>query len=256
MPIADLHLIESELFSSIGARAFFTDRRGGVSHHPYDTLNFGHDIGDEHQAVSTNIERLIHQAGLNSPPHQARQVHATEHLVCHGEGIVHNAEADILITCETNMPVAVRTADCLPVLLADPIAKVVAAVHAGWRGTAQRVVVKAIEVMRMQGATLGNIYATLGPSIGACCFEIGIEAANQLATSTANAPLAIEQRENIHADLSAINIMQLNETGILDEHIESKHSCTCCHPERFYSYRRDQGKTGRHLAVVALDDDI
>jgi len=256
MPIADLQLIESELFSSIGVRAFFTDRRGGVSHPPYDTLNFGQDIGDEQHAISTNIERLIQQAGLNSPPHQAKQVHGKEHLVCHGEGFVHSDEADILITSESNTPVAVRTADCLPVLLADPIAKVIAAVHAGWRGTAQRVVVKAIELMQKKGATLDNIHATLGPSIGACCFEIGIEACNQLVASTEHASLAIVQREKIHADLSAINIMQLKETGILDEQIESKHSCTQCHPELFYSYRRDQGQTGRHLAVVALGDDI
>ncbi len=252
MPIADLHLIESELFSSIGVGAFFTDRRGGASLPPYDSLNFGHDVGDDPHAVSTNIEYLLRKSGLTSPPHQARQVHGTGYIICHAEGCVHGNDADILITTESNTAVAVRTADCLPVLLADPIAKVIAAVHAGWRGTAQRVVVKAIEQMQKQGALLDNIYVTLGPSIGPCCFEIGMESASQLAASAENAYLAIKQEKKPHADLAAINIMQLKEAGILEEHIESNHRCTQCHPERFYSYRRDQGVTGRHLAVVAL----
>lgn len=251
-PTANLQLIESELFRSIGIKAFFTERQGGVSLPPYDALNFGHNIGDDENAVSTNMERLIHHANLKTEPHQAKQVHGIEHLNCSGSGGMHNHEADILITSESNIPIAVRTADCLPVLLADPVAKVVTAVHAGWRGTAQRVAVRAIELMQRQGATLENIYATLGPSIGPCCFEIDPGTANLLSVSVSGAALAIEQREKPHANLAAINIMQLKEAGLIDEHIESKHTCTKCHPEQFYSYRRDQGRAGRHLAVVAL----
>jgi polyphenol oxidase len=253
-PINEPQLIESKLFHSIGIKAFFTERRGGVSLTPYDTLNFGHDIGDDTNAVSTNIKRLIKSTGLSSKPHQARQVHGINHLICNRQGEMHRDEADILITSETNTPIAVRTADCLPILLADPVAKVVAAVHAGWRGTAQRVAVKAVELMQQQGATLDNIHAALGPCIGPCCFEIDNDTADQLATSAVNAAQAMTQKEKPHADLTAINIMQLQETGIAEGHMESNRLCTQCHPERFYSYRRDQGQTGRHLAVVALPD--
>jgi len=255
-PINEPQLIESELLHSVGIKAFFTERRGGVSLQPYDTLNLGHGIGDTQAAVSTNMERLIDQTHLNSQPHQAKQMHGIKHLICSDQGRVHQDEADILLTSEPNIPIAVRTADCLPILLADPVAKVIAAVHAGWRGTAQRVAVNAIELMRKQGATTGNIYATLGPAIGLCCFEIGRESADQLTASTINAAQAIEQSEKPHADLAAINIMQLQELGILDEHIESNQICTHCHPERFYSYRRDRGQTGRQLAVVALPNGI
>lgn len=253
-PISDPQLIESRLFRSIGIQAFFTERQGGVSLPPYDTLNFGRGIGDNEDAVSINMERLIHHTGLNSQPHQARQVHGTGHLICSGQGFAHHNEADILISTETNVPVAVRTADCLPVLLADPVARVIAAVHAGWRGTVQRVVVRAIELMQKEGASPDSIHATLGPAIGPCCFEIDIETANQLAASVSGATRAIEPRDKPHADLVAINIMQLQESAIREEHIESNHHCTKCHPERFYSYRRDQGQSGRHLAVVALSN--
>lgn len=254
-PIVEMQLIESRLFRSIGIQAFFTGRQGGVSPPPFDTLNFGHGIGDN-DAVFINMKRLVHHARLSSQPHQAEQVHGIKHLICSGQGVVHLNEADILITSEPNVPVAVRTADCLPALLADPVAKVVAAVHAGWRGTAQRVVVRAVERMQKQGATLSNIHVTLGPSIGPCCFEIDTETANRLAASTSESTCAIEQREKPRADLAAINIMQLQEAGVLKKNIESNHSCTCCHPERFYSYRRNHGESGRHLAVVVLPDDI
>lgn len=255
-PIAELQLIESGLFRSIGVQAFFTERQGGISPPPFDTLNFGHGIGDDEDAVSINMERLVHHAKLSSQPHQAEQVHGIEHLNCSGSGVIHSHEADILITTESNIPISVRTADCLPILLADPVAKIIAAVHAGWRGTAQRVAVRAIELMQEQGATLEHIHATLWPSIGPCCFEIDSETANQLTVSASGALLAIEQREKPHADLAAINIMQLKEAGMIEEKIESNHYCTHCYPERFYSYRRDQGQTGRHLAVVALPADI
>ena len=253
-PINEPQLIESKLFRSLGITAFFTERHGGVSLPPYDTLNFGRGIGDDEDAVSTNMERLVDQTDLNSQPHQAKQVHGTGHLICSGQGREHPDEADILIATESNVSVAVRTADCLPILLADPVAKVIAAVHAGWRGTSRRISAHTVELMLKQGSTAENIYATLGPAIGPCCFEIDRETADRLAASSATATQAINQQGNPHADLSSINIMQLKEAGVVEKHIESNHRCTRCHPERFYSYRRDHGLTGRHLAVVVLSN--
>lgn len=256
MPIAEPQLIRSELFAAIGVTAFFTGRRGGVSHAPFDTLNFGYDVGDDEHAVAGNMQRLIAYTSLTSPPHQARQVHASGHLICSGEGSIHDMEADILITGEAGCPVAVRTADCLPILLADPVAGVVAAVHAGWKGTAGQIAGSAIRLLQQQGAKVENIHAALGPCIGPCCFEIGEDTADRLAKSATDAGHAIERRGKPYADLAAINIMQLRKAGISGAHIESNHACTCCHQEQFYSYRRDHGRSGRHLAVVALPDAI
>jgi len=249
-------LIRSELFHSLGITALFSERRGGVSKPPYDSLNLGYRIGDDEQAVTANMQRLVAYGGLASQPHQAEQEHGTAHLICSGSGYPHDTKADILVSREPGTGVAVRTADCLPLLLADPVAGVVAAVHAGWRGTAQRIAVRAIEIMQQQGATTGNIHASLGPAIGPCCFEIGEETADQLARSAKDACKAITSGIKPHADLVVINSLQLREAGLDPSRIESNRLCTSCHAERFYSYRRDHGTTGRHLAVVALPQAI
>jgi len=254
MPTTEPQLIHSQLFRSIGVTAFFSERQGGVSQAPFNSLNFGQD--DDEASVSTNMKRLMAHSGLNARPHQAEQEHGIGHLICSGEGHVHKTPADILISSEPGCPVAVRTADCLPILLADPVNRIIAAVHAGWRGTAKQVVINAVRLMQQQGATIEHIHAALGPSIGPCCFEIGEDAADQLAKSAQHAGQAIISDMKPHADLAAINTMQLQEAGIDKACIESNHACTCCNRDRFYSYRRDHGRTGRHLAVVALADAI
>ncbi len=256
MPTNEPQLIDSGLLASVGIIAFFTGRQGGVSHPPFDSLNFGFGIGDHETAVSENIQRLEQQTGLTSRPHQTKQVHGTAHLNCSGPGIVHDYQADIIVSQTPGTAVAVRTADCLPILLADPQAGVIAAVHAGWRGTAQRVVVYAIEAMKGLGADPEHIYASIGPSIGLCCFEICEETANALATSVSNGETAISRNGKPHADLALINNMQLLECNVEPNRIENLQLCTSCHPNRFYSYRRERGITGRHLAVVALPASI
>lgn len=247
-------LIRSKLLASVGVPGLFTTRRGGESQPPFDSFNLGHGIGDDEKAVAANMQRLVSATNLPSPPHQTRQEHGTGHLFCSGSGCIHDSAADILIAQENGCPLAVRTADCLPILLADPINRKIAAVHAGWRGTAARVVVRAVELMLEEGAAIDCIRASLGPCIGPCCFEIGEEPAAALAASSVQADTAISRREKPHADLAAINAMQLHETGVATEYIETLQQCTSCHPELFYSYRRDGGISGRHLAVVALGD--
>lgn len=254
--MADAQLIRSPMLGGLGVSGLFTTRIGGVSKAPFDSFNLGHGIGDTETAVAANMAQLVSMAPLPSPPHQARQEHRTGHLLCSGRGETHETEADILIATEQNCPVAVRTADCLPLLLADPVNGIVAAVHAGWRGTAQRIAVRAVELMQEYGAAVTSIHASLGPCIGPCCFAIGEEPASLLAASATGAASAIRRGTTTYADLTAINTMQLIEAGLADKRIETLHRCTCCHPELFYSYRRERGETGRHLAVVALTNAI
>ncbi|MES0370903.1 MAG: peptidoglycan editing factor PgeF [Mariprofundaceae bacterium] len=256
MPTAEPALIHSELLRSIGITAFFTERQGGVSHSPFNTLNFGYQLGDDEHSVSENINLLLTRTGLTSPPHQAAQEHGAKHMICSGEGSIHKTAADILISTERDCPVAIRTADCLPILLADPVNHVIAAVHAGWRGTVKQVVRNSIKAMEKHGADSKYIHASLGPCIGPCCFEIDEICADQLASSTPDGKSAIHSKTKPYADLAAINMMQLRNAGLSDQHIESMHVCTYCNSERFFSYRRDHGKTGRHLAVVVLPEGI
>ena len=249
--MADCDILVSQLLAAHGIDGYFTTRRGGVSPPPYDSLNFGADADDAPEHIAINIERLLTRTGLSSPPHQSRQIHQCGHLWCSGNGGMHDTDADTLLSRSTGTAVAVRTADCLPVLLADPISGIIAAVHAGWRGTAAGVVSVAIDQMISNGANIEYIIASLGPCIGPCCFEIGEEAAIALTNSVAGADHHI-QAHPLHADLAGINQLQLINRGIAAAHIERHDLCTLCNPERFFSYRRDGRRSGRQLAVVAI----
>ena len=246
-------LIRSGLLAESGITGLFTTRHGGVSTGPYRSFDFGGNAGDNDQDVAENMSILCTAAPLPRPPHQTRQVHGRDILWCSGEGRFHDREADALLSAETGTAVAVRTADCLPILLADPACGIIAAVHAGWRGTVANVAASAIEAMVQRGSQPRNMLASLGPCIGPCCFSIDPDTAAKLAACTDRAAAHVQcGTGTCTADLAAINREQLLAAGLADERIERLSTCTACHPETFYSHRRDQGITGRHLAVVAL----
>lgn len=233
-------LMRSEMFERHGAAAIFSLRGSG-------NLGYGLSDGDTH--VDHNLETFVKASGLPDVPHQARQVHGADVLVCSGPGAMHAQEADILIAQGAACPVGVRVADCLPVLLADPEAGTVAAAHAGWRGTVEGVVAVAVDAMLRRGASRERIIACIGPCIGPCCFEIGEDVADRLAGCCDGAAAHVQEGR---ADLAAINIRQLQLAGITRDRIEHLGGCSCCEPERFFSYRRDSGRSGRHLAVAVL----
>ncbi|OIO71958.1 MAG: hypothetical protein AUJ57_06360 [Zetaproteobacteria bacterium CG1_02_53_45] len=248
----DSGFIRSPLLQKHGVNGLFTLRSGGFSPPPYDSQNFAYGPGDQDVHVDRNLNHLVKQAGLNGHPHQAVQVHATDTLYCSGSGSMHEQAADILLTDQRNTPVAVRTADCLPILLADNQAGIVVAAHAGWRGTVAQVAVKAVQQMLGRGAVAERIIASLGPCIGPCCFAIGEEAARELANCCHGAGRFVTGREQRYADLWQINRLQLLQSGLNEAHIELFNECTCCNPERYFSYRRDGQQSGRHLGVVEL----
>jgi len=209
-------------------------------------------LGDPAENIQHNLNTLCTAAQVPIP-HRSQQVHGTSHFVCAGQGIQHTDHADILITHTAGCSVAVRTADCLPILLVDPKAGVAAAVHAGWRGTAQQVAQVAIQQMLELGAQAEHILASLGPCIATCCFEVDRHTAALLASSHPQAHTHIHaNKHKAWPDLQAMNILQLQDAGILSNNIESMKHCTCCQDKRFFSHRRDALQSGRQLAIVAL----
>ena len=163
------------------------------------------------------------------------QIHSDITLVadrasgCIGEG-------DALVAREPGVTVSIRTADCLPILLVDPRTGVVAAVHAGWRGTAARIVVRALERM---GSRPENLYAAIGPGIGKCCYEVGIEVARQLGESRAG-----------KVDLAAHNRRQMEAAGLHPANIDVLALCTFCNADQFWSYRREGERAGRMISFI------
>ncbi|GAB4369718.1 MAG: hypothetical protein OHK0021_12640 [Bryobacter sp.] len=173
----------------------------------------------------------------------AQQVHGNAILEPKDVGLA--GEGDALITTAPELWVAVRTADCIPILLADPVAQVVAAVHAGWRGTAENIVAKTLRRMEELGAQLMDIRAAIGPGIGECCYEVGADVAGRFG-------LEVDESGKAHLDLALENERQLREAGLEIEQIWTAKHCTKCDAETFHSFRRDGEAAGRLLSAIRL----
>jgi YfiH family protein len=164
-----------------------------------------------------------------------KQIHSNLVLVADRAGLA--GEADALVASLPGVTVSIRTADCLPILLADARTGAVAAVHAGWRGTAAGIVGKTLERMTAEyGSCAADIVAAIGPGIGQCCYEVGEEVARQFG----------ERAGKI--DLAEHNRRQLASAGV--EQIEIASPCTFCEGETFYSYRREGERAGRMISFI------
>ena len=169
------------------------------------------------------------------------QVHSAACVSAQGRsGLL--GEGDALLENAPGAVVAVKTADCIPVLLADAQNRAVAAVHAGWRGTAAGIAPKAVAAMRARfGSDPNGLYAAIGPGIGVCCYEVGPEVAAQFGA---------QGRQ--HLDLSGILRQQLAEIGIPERQIYVSSLCTMCRPEELHSFRRDKEAAGRQYSFAGI----
>jgi hypothetical protein len=160
-------------------------------------------------------------------------------------------EADAAVAGDAGQLLAIETADCLPVLLADPVGRRVAAVHAGWRGTAQHVVVAAVEALIARGSRPGDLLAGLGPAIGACCYQVGPEVRDALGPGQ-GAHLRPDAEGRFRLDLRAANRQQLLEAGVSAARIQALEECTFCRAERYPSYRREGPGAGRMVSIIGF----
>jgi polyphenol oxidase len=173
-----------------------------------------------------------------------KQVHGTRILTAPWEG---TPEADAGLAQRGGVIVAIETADCMPVLLVEPVRRLVAAVHAGWRGTAAGIVRQAVAAIAAEGGTPGQVVAALGPAIGVCCYEVGPELRSSFA-ALGERVLRSGPSGKLHLDLREANRAQLEDAGVAT--IVSVGDCTCCQARSYYSYRRDGAGTGRMISFV------
>ena len=242
--------------------AAFSTRKGGISEPPYATANMAYHVGDDSLRVKEN-RRLLSVAVTGReevPVYTASQVHGNRFLLldCSTPMAVNELEnqpADSLITASREILLGIMTADCLPVLLIDRQARAVAAVHAGWRGILARVVPRTITAMEVNyGVNPADLLVLLGPCISRCCYQVGEELIRKFA---AEPPFAAdhtwheELSGNYYLDLVRLQVLQLQEMGVLPAAIKSADLCTACE-NFFFSYRREHGITGRQIAVVGL----
>ncbi len=254
-------LLSSPLLASLpGVRHGFSTRRGGVSLAPFAELNLGFSVGDDPARVEANRTRFIAAGGFG-PLAEVHQVHGATVVSADSAG----AEADALFCAGPGVAVAVRTADCAPVLLAaldhrgQPGA--VAAVHAGWRGACSGVVEAAVGALVAAGFEPSRMRAAIGPAIGPERFEVGPEvvAAAELHLDGDAGPGRFSvglarpgPGGRPHLDLPELVRRCLLRAGLEPGNVDALGRCTASDPDLFFSHRRDGGRTGRHLAAIEL----
>jgi YfiH family protein len=231
-----------------GARVLFSTRRGGVSAGPYESLNLGRLTDDEPRNVDENRGRLAAATGCpRAHVLYGRQVHgATVRRATEPPSDARPvAEEDGQATALARHPALVFVADCLPVLLVadgDGDAAAVAAVHAGWRGLAAGVIAEGVAALRELGGT-GAIHAFVGPGARGCCYEVGEEVHAAFAGDDARVG-------GRNLDLARVARNRLVAAGVAPERVHDLGLCTMCHPDLFFSHRRDGGVTGRQAGLV------
>jgi YfiH family protein len=244
------------------AVAGFTTRHEGVSRPPYNSLNLGSNTLDSPHSVEGNRSLLARSVGATLDRFlTVTQVHGTDLLVIDAPNPEFShflkLECDGIVTDQPGIMIAVCVADCVPILLHDPVKGVVAALHAGWQGTVGNIAGKGVEAMKsMFGCNPKDILAAIGPSISACCYEVDAPVRDAFKKAGAAWDLYTEEHGEGKwmLNLAAANRQLLIDAGLAFGQIESEELCVCCNQELFFSYRRDGGDTGRQVGFIMLGE--
>ena len=162
-------------------------------------------------------------------------------------------DCDALITDQKNIMLTILTADCVPILLFDTKQKVIAAVHAGWKGTEQKIVLQTVKKMQeVFNSEPKDILAGIAPSIGKCCYEVDWNVAQHFKDIKDAYHEKGEKEEKYMLNLPYINKVQLLQAGLSEHHIEMSNICTACEVENYFSYRKENGCSGRFMSIIGL----
>jgi YfiH family protein len=258
MPFQSHDEIRYFQFEQLGhglTHAVFT-RRGGVSPVPWAALNLGSTVGDDLERVRENRRLALASLKLDTASvYDVWQVHGVEVAFAEAPRSPQtpHLQADATLTDRPGLILMMRFADCVPILLHDPIRKVVGIAHAGWMGTVRGTARFTVEAMQKRyGSNPADILAAIGPSIGPDHYEVGPDVAIQVRQAFGNdtASLLPVTKGSIKFDLWAANRMLLEQAGV--SHVEVAGLCTACAIEDWYSHRAEKGRTGRFGAIIAL----
>ena len=255
----DCIYMESDLLSS---KHIFSTRSGGVSSGVWDSWNFGENRGDEIENVRENYRRAGEIFGVSGDDFVVtRQVHGIEvrlasesdrHVI--GESVPY--EIDGLVTNVKGLPILIHIADCVPVLMEDAEAGVIAAVHCGWKSSVADILGAAVEKMLTLGAKAENIRAAIGASIGFCCFETEAEvpeAVEKYLGGDTDGLIKDDGNGKFHVDLRGANARRLLQLGLKPENLDVSCECTMCSQEKYWSHRGTKGVRGSMCAAIMLE---
>ncbi len=231
----------------------FSTRQGGVSESPFASLNLAVASSDDREKVLENRRIYTERAAFGAFPRTAHQVHGVSLNVAESAPFPAGTQGDIILTNVPGLAIGVFVADCVPLLLHAPDVAAVAAIHAGWRGTAlnaARVAVAALQ--ETYGADPRRMTAAIGPSIKGCCYPVGPEVADAMAgLPDPGACLKIDQ-DRWKLDLQEANRQQLEAAGLPAENVNVSGLCTHCREDLLFSYRREGARSGRLIGAIAL----
>ena len=262
-------IYQSRLLNAIGVTHAFSTRIGGISPPPFDSLNLGNPapstgIQDSAENIQHNFARLFSGLGMaDAPMASVHQVHgcAVALLRAEDEGEYSESaaaeiqdrfrgqtQADAIVSDVSSAVLAIRIADCAPILLASDDGRIVSAIHAGWRGVVSGVVARSIAEINTLGIQAEKIIAAIGPAISMKYFEVGAEVAQAFVSAGLGAAVETAGYSKPHIDLAGAIKLQLRQCGIT--HIDGGNLCTYANAADFYSHRRDHGLTGRMVAII------
>lgn len=241
----------------------FSMRYGGISPSPYNSLNLSYNTDDDLHHVNHNIKVFMSELSIKNSFLFLNQIHSDNVFLLENiENIHRTLYYDSVITNLPEVPLIILTADCLSVLLYDPVMRVIGAAHAGWRGTALGIIEKTVTMMVGHFFSKPeDIIAALGPAIGICCYEVDDAVLGKFMARGASkeewnvATGGVERKKdgNWMFDLTSANSFQLLKAGLKRTNISSSHLCTFCKKDRYFSYRRDGKKTGRQGSVIVMN---
>ncbi len=260
MPFRNSGALRYFTFDSLNNRpvthAVFT-RRGGASEGAFAELNVGATVGDEPARVEENLRRAFSAVGRpRYSIFDSWLVHGTHVLVANGPRPVEWAkppQADIIITNKPEVTLFMRYADCVPIILYDPLKQAVGLAHAGWRGTVEKVAAKTIAAMQAEYSSRSeDLIACIGPAICTERYEVGEDVIAKAQAAFGEDAKALLPRSNgsVHFDLVGANRLILEQAGI--NNIEISGLCTAADTENWFSHRASGGRAGRFGALIAL----
>ena len=245
----------------ISSKHMFTTRHGGVSKGVWNSWNFGENRGDDIECVRENYRRAGEIFGVGADDFViTRQVHEIEVREVsvsdrHTIGTPVPYDADGLVTNIKGQPILIYIADCVPVLMEDTDAGVIAAVHCGWKSSVADILGVAVGKMIKLGAKPGNIHAAIGASIGKCCFETEIEVPEKVESYLGGDTEGLihdDGNGKFHVDLRGANERRLLQLGLKKENIDVSSECTMCSQDKYWSHRGTNGVRGSMAAVIML----
>lgn len=252
MPDPKPNALYSPLLTRHGFRHAFFTRRGGFSKGPYASLNFSFSVGDDASDVDRNLRAAAHSLDLSvSRLYFLSQVHGNHCVELTAEADQRSVvftEGDALVSGETNVGCGVRTADCIPVLIADPVTGRVGAAHAGWRGLVAGVLEQTVQ--RVAASDIRRLVAAVGPHIETTAFEVSEDVATELRSASPGVDPVVRDFEKPHVNLRRVAEAQLLSLGLQPENVDHVSGCTFTDSARFFSFRRDGKASGRHLSVI------